>query len=957
MEPIFLIDAYGIIYRSYFAFLTKPLRNPAGKNVSAVFGFYRSLFQLWDRWKPRACAAVFDSMVPTFRHEMYDQYKATRQKTPEDLHDQVPMVQELLSLLGVPMIRADRYEADDLIATVATRCEAEGRPCYIISADKDLLQLVGGTVRALRPDRDQGFVEIGPAEVQSEWGIPPERILDYLSLTGDSSDNVPGVPGVGDKTALKLLAEFGSFDSIWERLPDVKPDSLRKKLEAGRDSAMLSRRLITLDTAAPLPVTSLDDLAVPRLDRQAANPVFQREGMRSLVQSASGAVADASGASAAVGAAGASGTTGPDGAVISAGSTVDAVRAGPGGSAGKPPDTDGSGATVQNMAGQVPGPSLPPGYDKPCTHAVVQDSAGLSRWVKAAADAGVFAFDCETDSLDEMNTMPVGFSIAVDGLSACYVPLSSPDATCIPADDARAILAPLLARADLVVVGQNLKFDMHVMENWGAPILCAPWDTMVAAWLLDAERDSLKLENLAESYLGFGGTPYVDVAPKGTPFSSVPIAKAAPYGAEDACLALRLRDVLGAELEQRRLKDLFSGVEMPILSLLARMERTGILVNTDALRAYGAELEAELASVQAEAFREVGHEFNLNSPKQLQEILFVERKLGTGKKNRTGYSTDISVLEELAREDRVPELILRHRSLQKLKSTYVDALVALADTDPRIRTHFVQTGTATGRLSSRDPNLQNIPVRDEEGRRIRKAFVASPGHVLISADYSQIELVVFAHLSGDAELRRAFVEGADVHRRTASLIFGKEETDVSAAERRVAKTINFGVIYGMGAFRLAQELGIPRADAQRFIDAYFARYAGVASFIRDTVEAARHDGRVRTILGHERPIRAIQSRNANERQGAERVAVNTPIQGSAADIVKLAMLKVDEQLRRAGGHSRLLLQVHDELIVEAPADRAVETAMLVERAMSDVFPLSVPLRVGVETAATWGDMH
>ncbi|PKL09837.1 MAG: DNA polymerase I, partial [Spirochaetae bacterium HGW-Spirochaetae-7] len=841
MEPLFLLDAYGVIYRSYFAFISKPLRNPRGDNVSAVFGFYRSLFQLWDRYKPTAFAAVFDSRVPTFRHEMFDAYKATRAKTPEDLFAQIPMVEEILGLLGVPILRADRYEADDLIATMAARCRAEGRQCYIISSDKDLLQLVGGTVRALRPDRDQGFVLIGPGEVEAEWGVPPDRILDYLSLTGDASDNVPGVPGVGDKTALKLLAEFGSFDSIWEHLAEVKPDSLHKKLEAGRDSAMLSRELITLAYDAPLSVASLDELVVPRFDRDAASVVFMREGMRSL---ATRKVADGNVAADGIGAANGPGAREPEPGDLFALESSHSAAA-PGAAPAEPPAASRS----PSQAAEKPRPQVPESFSVAGTHELVLDEAALRRWVDEATRAGTFAFDCETDSLDEMRTLPVGFSIAVSTGSACFVPLSSPDAACMPADAARRIIAPLLARADIVVVGQNLKFDMHIMENWGAPILCAPWDTMIAAWLVDPERDSLKLESLGASYLGFAGTPYAEVAPKGTPFSKVPVAKAAPYGAEDAYMALRLKVLLQAELEEKGLSELFAGVEMPVLSLLARMERQGILVDDAALSAYGKELDEELARVQAETWALVGHEFNMNSPKQLQEILFVERKLSTGKKTKTGFSTDISVLEELAREDPVPERILRHRTLQKLKSTYVDALLELAAVDPRIRTHYMQTGTATGRLSSRDPNLQNIPVREEEGRRIRKAFVAAPGKVLVSADYSQIELVVFAHLSGDPELAKAFLDGSDVHRRTAALIMGKDEADVTQAERRAAKTINFGVIYGMGAFRLAQELGIPRADAQKFIDAYFARYAGIAAFIRDTVEAARRDGYVTTLLG------------------------------------------------------------------------------------------------------------
>lgn len=939
MEPLFLLDAYGTIYRSYFAFISKPLRNPRGQNVSAVFGFFRSLFQLWELYKPEAFVAVFDSRVPTFRHEFYPEYKATRQKTPEDLHEQVPMVEEGLRLLGVPTMSLDRYEADDIIATLAERCRAEGRSCYIVSADKDLLQLVGGPIRAVRPDRDQGFVQLGPAEVESEWGVPPDRILDYLSLTGDASDNVPGVPGVGDKTALKLLAEFGSFDAVFERLVDVKPESLRKKLEAGRESAFLSRKLITLATDAPLPCEGVDCFRVPSLDRDAASALFMREGMRSL---ATRRIAD--------------GADKLDAAEPSR--LADASASGSPRDAATAPVVDAPSPRDKPAAGELfPDPALPEGFSERGSYETVLNESALKRWIDEARMAGSFAFDCETDSLDELGAMPVGFSLAVKPGSGCYVPLKAPDADCLGDETARALIAPILADESLTVIGQNLKFDMHIMENWGAPIRARLWDTMIAAWLLDTERDSIKLESLGESFLGFGGTPYAEVAPKGTVFSAAPLEKAAAYAAEDADLCLRLKAIIEPELERQGLARLFAELEMPVLRLLARMERHGILVDAAQLSAFGAEIEIELAKTQREAFELVGHEFNLNSPKQLQEVLFVERKLSSGKKTKTGYSTDVSVLEELAREDPVPALILRHRTLQKLKSTYVDALIDLSVCDPRIHTHYIQTGAATGRLSSRDPNLQNIPVREEEGRRIRKAFVAPPGRKLISADYSQIELVVFAELSGDPALKRAFVDGADIHRRTAALIFGKDEHEVSAAERRAAKTINFGVIYGMGAFRLAGELGIPRSEAQRFIDAYFSRYAGVAAFVRDTVEGARRTGWVSTILGRRRPVRAVDSRNANERQGAERVAVNSPIQGSAADIMKLAMLKVDAELTARFPEAKLLLQVHDELIVEAPENQAAEVAAAIERAMAGAYALSVPLRVGVEIADSWGDMH
>lgn len=934
---LYLLDSYGIIYRSYYAFINRPLKNPQGANVSAVYGFFRFLFALFEERNPGAFAAVFDSAVPTFRHEMYPAYKATRQKTPEDLHAQVPLVEEILQALGLPLLRADGYEADDLIAALAERCRAEDRECWIVSGDKDLLQLVGGPVRALRPEKDTACRSLGPAEVEAEWGVPPPRILDYLSLTGDSSDNVPGVPGIGDKTAQKLLAEYGTLDGLYERLESVKPDGVRNKLAAGRESAYLSRTLITLASDAPLPVAGTDELEVGPLDRAAAGPIFLREGMRSLAGRAGG--------SPAVGAA-------------AAGTDLFAPAA-PG-----VPETaaHGRGPTppAQPAASPFPpavDPAVPPGLAGPGEYEAVTDEAALDRWLAAAARAGTFAFDCETDGLDDLAALPVGFSLAVEPRKACYVPIRCPEGTTIPETVLKARLGALLAREDLVMAGQNLKFDRHILENWGIPVRCRPWDTMIAAWLLDAERSAFNLEALAESYLGYRGIRFDEVVPKGSTFDKVPLSQAARYAAEDADLTLRLALRFEPELARAGLSDLFRDVEMPLLPVLGDMERAGIRVDPEELRRYGRELDISLRNIEAEIYRLVGHEFNIASTKQLQEVLFTERKLKTGKKTKTGYSTDISVLEELAREDPVPERILRHRTLAKLKSTYVDSLAELAGPDGRIHTHFVQTGAATGRLSSRDPNLQNIPIREEEGRRIRHAFSADPGHVLVSADYSQIELVVFAHLSGDPELRRAFAEGADIHRRTASLIFGIPEAQVGPDQRRIAKTINFGVVYGMSAFRLSNELGIGRAEAQKFIDAYFERYAGVRRFMDATISAAEKDGCVRTLLGRRRPVPAVVSRNKTEKQAAERVAVNTPIQGSAADIVKLAMLRVRRVLADLVPEARLLLQVHDELIAEVPEARASETAEVMKREMEGAVRLTVPLRVDVETAARWGEMH
>jgi DNA polymerase I len=949
-RPLYVLDSYAFIYRSYFAFMNRPLRSPSGANVGAAFGFFRFLFALFDQCNPGAFAAVFDPKGKTFRHEMYAEYKATRQKTPEDLHAQVPLVEEILRALGVAVLRADGFEADDLIAALATRSRAESRECWIVSGDKDLLQLVGGGVKALRPDSSFSYKPYGPEDVQAEWGVSPERILDYLSLTGDASDNVPGVPGVGDKTALKLLGEFHGLDELYSRLDEVKPESLKKKLEAGRDSAFLSYKLITLDTEAPLGISDLDELNLDRLDRSRASALFAREGMKSLVAGGGSAGLFDEGPAPAPGA-----------------------RSPSAGAAATPPELLGKGA-----------------------YETVTSDARLASWVDRCIAAGLFAFDCETDSLDEMAARPVGFSLSCEPRSACYVPLLCPEETRAGEEEARRQLVRLFSAPGVVLVGHNVKYDWQVMRRFGAPMNCALRDTMIAAWLLDTDSPSLALGALAERRLGDAGTAFEDVVPKGASFAMVPAEKATAYAAEDADFTLRLHLLMEGELEASGLTKLYRELEMPTLPILGAMEAEGILVDSSELRAYGVELDAELDSIQKNIWKDVGHEFNIASPKQLQEVLFVERKLTPGKKTKTGFSTDSSVLEELAALDVVPRQILRHRSLAKLKSTYVESLSSLAEAsasalahDPgsqgdlfeeqragtgRIHTHYLQTGAATGRLSSRDPNLQNIPVRDEEGRRIRMAFTARPGSILISADYSQIELVVLAHLSQDPGLLKAFREGVDVHRRTASLLFGMDEAEVTPDKRRIAKTINFGVIYGMSAFRLSNELGIPRGEAQKFIDAYFATYAGVRDFIDKAVAEAERSGYSTTILGRRRPIAAINSRNKTEKQAAERVAVNTPIQGSAADIVKLAMLRVaaafeaETALRSTAGRGakpkpgsrrgpRLLLQVHDELIAEAAEAEAKSVAALMKKEMEAAIELSLPLRVDVEIARRWGDMH
>lgn len=920
-SPLYLLDGYSLIYRSYFAFMGRPMTNSRGENVSVVFQFFRTLFAFFDNYAPDYLAVVMDPKGKTFRHEKYPDYKANREKAPEDLHSQTALVEEILAVMKVPVLRREGYEADDLIASLAAGCRREERSCYIISGDKDLAQLVDGRVRMLRPDKG-GYSDLGPGEVQEKWGVPPEQILDYLALTGDQADNIPGVRGIGPKTAVNLLTRYPTLEAVYAALEDLKPGT-RKKLEAGRDEAFLSRDLIRLEAQLDL-APDLGRLA--ETDFRKGLPFFQREELPSLVTRLGG----------------------EQGELFSS--------AGGGSGAGAPAGEDK--AAPVRRAPEVPQGLPTGGSSRKGEYQTVLTEEELREWLERARRARIFAFDVETDSLDEMVAEPLGFSLAVTPGEACYIPLVSADGEHWEPHRLREALKPLLTDKGLKLTGQNFKYDYKVLSRWGIKVSNLDFDTMVAAWLLDASHSSFGMDQLARRVLGYETTPYRDVVPKKGSFRDVPLDKATLYAAEDADITLRLRTVFEPVLRQRGVERLFCETEMPLIELLARMELRGIGLDRDALDQYSRELAAEREQLESQVYSLCGREFNLNSTKQLQGVLFEERGLTPVKKTKTGFSTDVSVLEELAREDPVPQLILEHRVLSKLKSTYVDALPELINpATGRLHTRFSQTGTATGRLSSRDPNLQNIPIRDERGRRIRKAFVPRKGCVFISADYAQIELVILAHLSGDPELQHAFVSGEDVHRRTAALIFGKEAAEISDEERRTAKTINFGVMYGMSGFRLARDLGIPRKQADHFISSYFSRYAKIREYMDTVIAGAEERGYVETMLGHRRIIPGINSRNRTEKQGAERVAVNTPIQGSAADVVKVAMLALERRLSEERSPAELLLQVHDELILEVPAEHAGATAELVRATMEEAVELTVPLRVSVETGGDWGGLH
>ena len=930
-KTVFILDSYGLIYREYFAFISHPLTNKAGENISALFGFFRNLSTILKRYKPRYMVAAFDSRTPTFRHERYPEYKANREKTPDDLKAQFPWIEEVLHTLGIPLVRCDGFEADDVIATIAAQCEKEGRHCCVLSADKDLMQLTTENTHILKPDRTEIWAEVDTAGVEAEWGVPPEKLLDLLSLMGDTADNVPGVKGIGPKSAVKLLSEYGSLEGIYEHADEIK-GAQGEKLRADRENAFLSKELITLRYDVPCAQTP-EDFKTDHLNfKETAGELVRRELPAVAKQFMTLATENGEN-------------------MGEAHSSRAAVK-----------------IEQQKEIRQNQG-----------AYKAVTEHAELAAFVDAllASENREVALDTETDSLNTWTANLVGFSLSNKAGSGIYVPVILTDslfAATIEKKFALEQIARLFNAPDCTIIMHNAKFDLQVLWTNGLGKFVNPGkddeisyaatiaDTMIAAWLLEPDRTgkvAYGLEYLSETKLGLKGTEYEELVPRGATFADVPLEKAADYGAEDADFTWQLWQIFKPALKDSKLYGLFADMEMRVLPILASMELRGIHLNADALKSYESELKVQIDKIEKEVYALVGHEFNIASPKQLGEVLFEERGLKPPKKNKRGYSVDAAVLEELADQDPVPQKIVEYRNLAKLLSTYVEPLPLMADENGRIHTSFMQTGTATGRLSSRDPNLQNIPVRDEAGRRIRTAFTAESGTVLISADYSQIELVVLAHLSGDPNLCAAFNEGVDVHKSTAALIYGISPDQVTADMRRTAKTINFGVMYGMGAFRLARDLGIPMARAKEFIENYFAQYAGIRTFIDTTIQKAEENGYVETFMGRRRAIQAITSANKIEKAGAERMAINTPIQGSAADIVKKAMLDVDKALREHPTGAKLLLQVHDELIFECPDDeKAVDaTISLIKDKMEHAVSLKVPLRVSIEQGANWGLFH
>jgi DNA polymerase-1 len=891
-EKIYLVDGSALVFRAHFAFQRNQLLTSDGQNVSAVFGFASALFAVLAAEKARYAAVAFDTAAPTFRHERFGAYKANRPPLPEDLVAQFPIVHELVQTLGLAMLRQEGVEADDLIASLALAAVERGDEAVIVSADKDFNQLIRPGISQWIPPRGrEPGVLLGPKEVEERWGVPPERVLDVLALVGDAVDNVPGVKGIGEKTATELIRTYGDLDELYGRLDEIPKAAVREKLVAGRESAYLSRELIRLRTDL-VPAANLDPYAVPDFrERPGLLALLQRLEFRRLIESL----------------------------------------------------------------------QLKPAKQWESAYEAVTDTGRLRELLSARPKGAPLAIDTETNSLDPRRAKAVGLSFSWEPGRAYYVPVGHDRGPNVPAEALVEILGPVLGDPAIEKTGQNMKFDMHVFHGLGLEVRGPLFDTLLASYLLDPDRPH-DLDTLTLDLLGHRKIPTKELIGSGktqTTMDRLDVVQVRDYAAEDADAVVRLHGVLLAALRERGQESLLRDLEAPLIPVLVGMERAGVYVDAAQLASFSRELESDIARQAAEVHRFAGAPFNINSPSQLGEVLFEKLKLPHGKKTKTGYSTDSDVLEELAVEQPIARAVLEYRQSMKLRSTYVEALPRLIDpATGRIHAQFNQTVAATGRLSSSDPNLQNIPVRTPPGRRIRRAFAPQrTTDLLFSADYSQIELRILAHLSNDPQLIEAFRSGEDIHAATAARIFDVAIDAVDPAMRARAKTVNFGVLYGMGPMRLSRELSIPLGEARRFIEQYFAKMPAVKGYLEGSLEKARKDGFVSTVLGRRRYLPGLRSEDARTRSAAERVAANTPIQGSAADLIKRAMVRLHDRLGRERLETRLILQVHDELLLEGPAKERERVVEALRSSMEGAIALAVPLKVDVGWGANWDEAH
>ena len=950
IRHLYLIDGSGYIFRAYHAL--PPMSRPDGTPVNAVFGFCKMLMQFIDDPEVDHLVVILDAGRKTFRNDIYPDYKAHRPDPPEDLIPQFPLIREAAKAFGLPCCELENYEADDLIATYARIAVEKGGTCTIVSSDKDLMQLIRPGVEMLDPIK---LRKIGPVEVMEKFGVAPEKVVDIQALAGDSTDNVPGVPGIGVKTAAQLITEYGDLETLLARAGEIKQPKRREALLANAELARISRQLVLLrdDVPAPADPDTFDKNAP---DPAVLLPWLAQQGFKSLLARFS---AEAT----------AAGITVPEAAPV-----------------------------PQN----TPSKPVPAARAKPnraftaADYELIRDEAALDEWIVEATKAGVVAFDCETDALDSNNAGLVGVSLALlDGpwgnvnstrRRAAYLPLThrAPGGEAqgtldlagdggdkdggkllegqLPLKTAIAKLKPLLEDPAVLKVGQNIKYDMCVFRRHDIEIGPVD-DTMLLSFVLDGGKHGHGMDELAERYLDQKTIKFSDVAGSGAKqisFDKVPIERAAEYAAEDADVTMQLWAQLKPRIAAEHMVSMYETIERPLIPVLLGMEQAGIKVDAPRLKELSADFEKRLAELERELHKIAGREFNVSSPKQLGEILFDEQNLPGGKRNKNGsWATDAGVLDDLAAQGHpLPVKILEHRQLAKLKGTYTDALVRELDAKTgRIHTSYHMTGAATGRLASTDPNLQNIPVRTEEGRKIRQAFIAEAGHQLLSADYSQIELRLLAHVADIPSLKEAFARGDDIHAITASDMFGVPVKGMDPLVRRRAKAINFGIIYGISAFGLANQLGIGQAEARDYIAKYFLRYPGIRDYMERTKDFARKHGYVQTPFGRKIHLKYINEKNQGMRAFSERAAINAPLQGGAADIIKRAMIRVPGALKAAKLKARMLLQVHDELLFEVPDKEIDKTKDVARKVMESAAKLSVPLVVDTGVGANWAAAH
>ncbi len=882
----YIIDGNSYIYRAFYAI--RGLSTSTGLPSNAVFGFANMLLKVIKDKSPDLLAIVFDPKGPTRRHSEYKEYKAHRPPMPRDLIPQIPYIHKLVEAFRIPVFVIEGQEADDVIATLARHAESHGMDITIVTGDKDLLQLVGPRIKVYDTLKDKVYE---PVDVEERFSVPPDRVVEIMGLMGDASDNIPGVPGIGEKTAQVLIKQYKTIDNLLAHTHEIAKPKLRQSLIEYADLARLSRELALLHADVPVEI-NYDDLKLKAPDGPALLRILKELEFTALLK-----------------------------------------------------------YVIQEPEQEV-------------DYRTVLEDKDLQDLVTALSSAEEFCFDTETTSRDAMQAGLVGISFSLRPHHAYYLPLGHSSLGApkqLGLDRALAVLKPLMEDPAIRKIGQNIKYDLLVLGHYGVRVKGVSFDTMIASYLLNPGKASHSLDSLALEYFNHKTITYAEVTGSGKKqigFAEVDVQTATRYSGEDADITLRLKQTLAPLLREQKLERLFLDMEMPLMEVLVDMERAGVKINADFLKLMSKKLGLEMAGIEKTIYELAGIEFNINSPKQLAEILFVKLQLTPTKKTKTGFSTNVDVLEELAPVHPLPAEILKFRTLSKLKSTYIDALPLMINPKTgRLHTSLNQTVAATGRLSSSEPNLQNIPIRTEVGREIRRAFIAEQGASLLSADYSQIELRVLAHMSNDPALIRTFQTEEDVHTRTASEIFGLSSDEVTPEMRRKAKAVNFGIIYGISAFGLAQDIGVSNAEAKRYIDDYFAQYPKVREFIDRTIRDARTNGYVSTLFNRRRFIPELTSSAAAVRNFGERMAVNTPIQGTAADLIKLAMINIQKRLRRENLGSKMILQVHDELVFEV-LDREIEPMKeLVKAEMEGVLTLAVPIRVDMGVGKNWDEVH